>query len=133
MLDSSGDSCGKGAEGFSYAFTGSKWVWTKKPTPGAQNVISEPSKEELEESDSDDTKKTDVMGDLEEYQFSEEEKEEATKNDKLLGYILIVVAIVGGISYTLYINRESILEKIKRKRGANDKDWEKLRRKSKRE
>lgn len=127
IIDSSGTSCGKGNEGESYAYNGSKWEWTSNPTPGSRNIIAASKKSN---DDKNNKEKTEVMGDISEFQFQEEEKEIATKNDQLLGYILIVVAIIGGISYTLYINREYILEKFFKKRRRNNKDWEKLRRKS---
>ena len=99
---------GKGPEGASFALVGGSWSWTAKPTPGRANIIEAVNldKKTGEKSGSE------VLGLVDESQLPTQEditKSQAAKNnDQLMGYGLIALAIIGGISYTLYINKEKL-------------------------
>jgi hypothetical protein len=104
---------GKGIEGMSFAKNGKAWSWTKVPTPGRANVIDKPTEAELS-GDKKDEKNGEVLALVDENQLPGEDALEETiavrKNDQLFGYGLILLAILGGISYTLYINKEWLRE-----------------------
>lgn len=114
---------GKGPEGASFAFDGAGWSWTSRPTPGAVNIIEkinpESSKEEKE-----------VLALVDENSLPKQPEGNISQternNDRLLGYSLIVLAIVGAISYTLYIKKEKLREYYHRFREKNDRPWSKI-------
>lgn len=130
IIDSSPDDCGKAPEGASFAFDGKKWAWTSQPTPGKPNVIKTIGKDD--DSLEDDRE---VLSLIDEKDFSDNQKplDSETKisnNDDRLGYVLITLAIISGISYTLYSNKEKVIEFAKncfRKR--DNSPWERIRKK----
>lgn len=105
---STSSNSGKGPEGASFALNGTKWAWTAKPTPGRANIIETPS----EGTTNKEGKNKEVLGLVDESQLPTEaevsKSQTAKKNDQLMGYGLIVLAILGGISYTLSINKEKL-------------------------
>jgi hypothetical protein len=128
VIDASTKS-GKGSEGNSFAYDGSNWSWTSQPTPGRANVIIKPEGKE-----SSNKKDQAVLALVDESKFSPQEtgnvSQTESKNDQLLGYTLIVLAILGAISYTLYINKEKlrgIYHKIRRgNRSTGSEIWQKI-------
>lgn len=129
------ENSGKGPEGMSFAYDGSKWSWTKHPTPGRANIIEKPSDEEMSGKKSSKNE-GEVLALVDESQLPGElessEAVAAKKNDRLMGYGLIALAIIGGISYTLHINKEWIVEHLNKIR---DRDhitgreiWSKIKR-----
>jgi hypothetical protein len=128
QINASPDDCGKAKEGASYAFDGKNWQWTEKPTPGKANIIKK-----VPENDDKENKDGEVLSLIDESDLPSDEEvarieAERSKNDRILGYALIVLAIVGGISYTLYTYKEKLLEKYKNKfRGTDYKLREKIR------
>ena len=101
---------GKGPEGASFALVGDKWSWTAKPTPGRANIIEAVSSDKK----TGDKSGGEVLGLVDENQLPTQEdiieSQAAKNNDQLMGYGLIALAIIGGISYTLYINKEKLRE-----------------------
>jgi hypothetical protein len=101
------DVSGKGPEGASFAFSGTGWAWTTQPTPGSANVIKSPVAGGDKKKESGE-----VLSLVDENELPTEaeitKSRVAKQNDQLLGYGLIVLAILGGISYTLYVNKEKI-------------------------
>jgi len=107
------DDCGKAPEGASYAFDGKSWQWTSTPTPGAKNVFKPVGKV------NSDDKEKEVLSLIDETNLPTEEEikiqEIKNRNDRILGHILIILAILGGIFYTLYTNKEKAIEIIQNK------------------
>lgn len=147
LLDDSGASYGGAKEGYSYAYDGNLWVWTKTPTPGAQNLITTDedaaaAKKSVTNKKTSKARKTaaakkakvpkatkaSVLG-----ASSEDEdafgdgKEPLSASDRLLGYILIGVALFGGLGYTLYVNREKVREVFIEEFTGYKKTWGKIR------
>lgn len=118
---------GKGPEGASFAFDGSGWSWTTKPTPGGANVIERPK-----ETGDGNGQAVLALVDEKNLPVAPEGNISQTQknNDRLLGYALIILAISGAISYTLYINKERLREfyyKIRKRDGlAGSKIWQKI-------
>jgi hypothetical protein len=130
VIDSSPDDCGKAPEGLSYALSDSGWVWTKTPTPGKANIINPPAPEEIDGQDSEgevlSMTDTNVLPDQ-----GNEEDDHKTRNDKIFGIVLLIVAIIGTISYTLYTNKEKLVELYNKTRDRNDSLGAKIRKKIK--
>ncbi|MDD3480961.1 MAG: lamin tail domain-containing protein [Patescibacteria group bacterium] len=124
-INASPDDCGKAPEGASYAYNGKSWVFTGTPTPGRKNII-EAVKEDSKESG-------EVLSMIDDSELPTEEEalvaaEERAKNDQVLGYSLIILATLGGIAYTLYENKEKVIEVTNNKfRGSYDRFRERLR------
>lgn len=130
VIDSSPDDCGKAPEGMSYVLSDSGWVWTKTPTPGKANIITLPSSDEVADQDSEG----EVLSITDTNIISDQDKEvvdHKTKNDKIFGMVLLVVAIIGTISYTLYTNKEKLVELYHKTRDRNDSLGSKIRKKIK--
>lgn len=131
IINSSLDDSGKAPEDKSYAFDGKDWSWTESPTPGKPNVIKLPVENEVMGSkiqkSSQDVPNKDIQegGLVESNSF-------VNKNDRIFGVILLVVAISGAIFYTLYINKEKLIDFYHKKLKPNDKFrkgfWEKIKR-----
>lgn len=117
-------------EKLSYAYHEGQWFWSSTPTPGAANVITEPPAKGAKTSKSSkkkagskkapkstkkakntakkDSKKKDgqVLG-------ASTDSEDDTKgpiNDKIMGYILVVLSAILLIGYVGYINKEFLYE-----------------------
>jgi hypothetical protein len=101
---------GRGPEGASFALAGNGWSWTAKPTPGRANIIEAVSSDKK----TGDKSGGEVLGLVDENQLPTQEdiieSQVAKNNDQLMGYGLIALAIIGGISYTLYTYKEKIHE-----------------------
>lgn len=130
VIDSSTDDCGKAPEGASYALSKEGWVWTKTPTPGKANIINV-----VNDDEDDDETDSEVLSMIDESSFDNDssyENSAESKNDKMFGIVLIVVAIIGAISYTLYANKEKVFEIYNKFRKRNDSIGDKIRKKLKR-
>jgi hypothetical protein len=126
VIDSSPDDCGKAIEGMSYALGSKGWSWTKTPTPGKANIITEPTEEELKGKDSAEDK----LMMIDEADFKDKEikgSQSLNSDDKFFGIVLVVVAISGTIFYTLYTNKEKIRELYHKKRSRNNSLGAKIR------
>lgn len=130
VIDASPDDCGKAVEGMSYALSDKGWVWTKTPTPGKSNIITTPDAEELEGSKSNGKE----IKIIDEADFTDKEvrgSQGYSPNDRIFGLALITVAIIGTIFYTLYVNKEKIVELYHKSRDRNNSLGSKIRRKIK--
>jgi hypothetical protein len=135
ILDDTGESYGKTKAGYSYAFDGEKWQWSKTPTPGALNIITF----EQESTASQKTKSTtaakpkaikgkapkaEVLGDASGNEdLYSQRGTELSESDRILGYILIGVALLAGLAYTIFVNREKLGEVFKQERKGYHKAW----------
>lgn len=135
ILDDTGESYGTTKAGFSYAYDGEKWQWSKTPTPGALNIITL----EQENIASLKAKKTtaikpkaikgkapkvEVLGETaEDSNLFSQNGAELSASDRILGYILIGVALLAGLAYTIFINREKLGEVFKQERKGYYKAW----------
>jgi len=131
-IDGSPDDCGKAPEGMSYALSDKGWVWTKTPTPGKPNIIDAPTGEEIGVKGS--SKEVISMDSLDSYSDPKEETPLSLANsstEKYLGFGLLAMAILGAISYTLYNNKERIIEIYHKFRSRNDRPGEAIRQKIK--
>lgn len=144
MLDSSGIS-GSGSAGSSYAFDGEKWQWTKSPTPGSQNIITPETLAEKLASLKSRKKTTKSNGPIKSKKGQAEKaavkgavdapsddsifndsKKLPSSSDTILGIILIALAILGGIAYTLYVNKEKLIAVFNQEREGYEKNWSQL-------
>jgi len=121
-------------ENISYAYHEGQWYWTSSPTPEADNVITEPPAKtakkaastkkksvakppkSTKKSASNSKKKssgsgTDVLG----ARTGDESATKAKINDKMMGYILVVLAGALLMGYLVYINKDFILENTLKK------------------
>lgn len=136
----------KSEKGYSYASNGEKWYWTSRPTPGKKNIIDlledeavTSKKVEYKDGESVSSKKgvlptAEVLGaestNEDDAVFGKREK--GAISDRLLGYILIGVALLGGLAYTVFINRKKLSEVFNDERKGYYKAWRKMRQKIKR-
>lgn len=144
FADDSGADYGKAKEGLAYAFDGDKWVWTTTPTPGAQNLITEDlsnpgskkavtskKKSKARASTAKKAKapkaKSNILGASSEGDVFGEGEEPLSDSDRLLGYILIGVALFGGLGYTVFVNRNKLREVFVEQFGGYKKAWSKIR------
>lgn len=151
LTDDSGSAYNDTKEGFSYAYDGSIWVWTTTPTPGSQNQITAEEETLLEKLSGTKAKaksskakkstsskkakapKANVLGETDENEDLFDEKPSSlSDSDRMLGQLLIAVALFGGIAYTIYVNREKLLETFKSEREGyskiREKVWNRLKR-----
>ncbi len=145
IFDDSGTSFGASKKGYSYAFNGEKWQWTKTPTPAAKNIITYESitdtlgavmsQKKTEASDIKiKTKKgtvpsAEVMGSQNEPKISnifDKPFNNTSPSDKMLGIIFIGVAIFSAFAYTLYVNKEKIFATFNIEREGYEKYWRNL-------
>lgn len=148
LLDDSGASYGNAKEGYSYAYDGEQWVWTKTPTAGAQNLITtdeDTAKKAVTNKKTSKARKTaaakkakapkaakaNILGAQAEGDdvFDEDGELRSSPQDRLLGYILIGVALFGGFFYTVYVNRGKLREVFIEEFGGYRKTWSKIREK----
>jgi hypothetical protein len=141
ILDDSGESYGTTKQGLSYAFDGERWQWSKSPTPGSQNIISIDNEEggdkktkkaavKKPKATKGKAPKAEVLGKTSEGEdVFGSDGSNISENDRLLGYILIGVAILGGLLYTIFVNREKLLHVFKHERKKYHKSWLRLRQK----
>lgn len=146
LIDGSGSSYGTTKEGYSYAFDGSSWQWTKSATPGTQNIItiesaSAPSsttkssatstaKSSKSATAKKSTPKAEVLGasaDNPSQSIFSRQKQPGSENDRLLGIALIILAILGAIGYTGYVNKGKLLEVFTKERTRYAKSWQNFR------
>jgi hypothetical protein len=146
-IDSTGLS-GAAKTGFSYAFDGEKWQWSKTSTPGDKNIITlgaeigenkslKSRKKASKKSNSakalkGKAEKAEVKGasseNLDDSIFNN--KPQGTKSsDGILGIILIALAILGGIAYTLYVNKEKLRAVYNQERPRYQENWNRFRKK----
>lgn len=138
-IDNSGNS-GPARPGQAYAFDGMLWRWTAAPTPGAENIFSgekatastvtskRVTKKSLGSASSRKKKGSadkEVLG--AQNSFSDDSvfadhKKGPRDSDRYLGAALIVLAILGGIAYTLYINKEKLVAIYNQERKGNQKN-----------
>jgi len=139
IVATSGENCGKSAEGISYAFDGEKWQWTKNPTPGSQNIIEIPPESTKQKATKKTTTtkkakapKAQVKGSTQKSEdiFAQREAN-VSANDKKIGIILIVMALVFGLAYTVYNNWSKIRELYIKKRKEYHQLCQKIRQRSK--
>lgn len=138
IIDDSGESYGKAIKGGSYAFDGSAWRWTAKPTPNARNLISaggaatvtSKKRSTLNTSEGSAAKKgavpkAEVLGTSEKGGISDVfgNKSKGAGNDQLFGYILIALAVFGGAFYTIFVNKEKLRETFIKERERYYKAW----------
>lgn len=152
LLDDT-DSYDSAKEGVSFAHDGEKWNWSETPTPGSENIITQTPEKEAEAKSVKTAKAktpklttskvkkpaakkstSGVLGATSEADdlFAERPKREVSQKDRILGYILIVVALVGGLLYTLSVNKEKLLEVFHKERIGYEKSWRKIGEKFKR-
>lgn len=144
LLDDSGASYGDAKEGLSYAYDGEGWVWTKTPTPGAQNLITADESSQAKKSVTNKKTskarksaaakkakapkaKSNVLGASSEDDVFGEGEEPLSDSDRILGYILIGVALFGGLGYTVFVNRGKLREVFVEQFGGYKKTWGKIR------
>lgn len=135
VIDSTGDEYGKAEAGYSYAFDGAGWRWTKSPTPLGDNIISGEDKDEDKEASNTSKKSTKskkskkstkgtnkdnegVKGSsangaaIREEDFIEKSNK-SFLNDRSFGISLIILGGLLGFNYIIF--REKIYEKIEQK------------------
>ncbi len=117
IVASSGSNYGTAKEGASWSYDGAAWQWTKVPTPGAVNIIEVPVAATKAKTTKSKTvkkaaiPKASVKGSSAEADDLFEAREQrVNENDKKIGMILIVLALVGGLAYTVYTNWSQIRE-----------------------
>jgi hypothetical protein len=148
IIDDTGESFGKAPIGFSYAYSGEKWHWSKTPTPGAKNVITlDPVGETITSKKRAATNagtttskkgtlpKVEVLGAQEsggDNSIFQRASDAFSQNDQLLGYILIGVALLSAVIYTIFVNKEKLVEVFKLERKGYYKSWRRLRKKMQR-
>jgi hypothetical protein len=133
IINDSGESFGKAIKGSSYAFDGNAWKWTGKPTPGSINIISSAatsvsinSKKRAgantkgAEAPKKGTVPTaEVLGSQDQAGSDDIFKNGSSENkdnDRIFGYALIVLAVLGGVSYTIFVNKEKLIEVFRQER-----------------
>lgn len=138
IVASSGPNYGTAKEGLAWAFNGANWQWTKVPTPGAANIIEVPAVAVKTKTVKSKTVKkatlpkasvkgsTTATDDL-----FEAREQRVNENDKKIGMILIVLALVGGLVYTVYTNWSQIREVYLAKRKKYHQIRQKIRQKTK--
>jgi hypothetical protein len=138
IIDDTGEGYSQAPIGFSYAFDGTKWRWSKTPTPGAKNVIildpvgeTTTSKKRASSTTGTTVSKKGTLPQVEVLGAKDSRDNGIfavrsnlfTSNDRLLGYILIGVAIFGGLIYTIFVNKEKLVEVFKLERKGYYKSW----------
>lgn len=131
VINASPDDCGKAPEGMSYALGEKGWSWTKTPTPGKPNVITAPSESEVL-GKSTEKESIEVIDDSEFEKENIERQNYLNNNDRIFGTLLLIVAIIGTISYTLYANKENLIEFYYKFRKRDNRTGEEIRQKIKR-
>lgn len=139
ILDDTGESYGKTKSGQSYAYDGEKWFWSSTPTPGAENIITLESEGAAKKKTKKTTAKkpkakkgkapkVSVLGDTDEgSDIFGSGNEALSDGDRLLGYILIGVALLLALSYTIYVNKDKLRAAYKRERKRYKASWKDLR------
>jgi len=138
VIDDTGPSFGRAKKGYSYASDGEKWYWTETPTPGTKNIINLPqpaisSTKKTPYPTSPTTSKKGTLPKTEVRGASQsndnifgERGETISDKERFVGKIMILVAIFGGIFYTIYTNREKLIELYNEKRSGNSKSWQRV-------
>jgi hypothetical protein len=142
VFDETGN-LGPASSGVSFAFDGSSWKPTSKPTPGGANIMGTPekaitSKKRTTTSPTASTKgvmpTAEVLGSTDQAQKTNIFGNRASGNpaDRLIGSILIALAILGAVAYTIFVNREKLSEAFINERTKYDRAWDRVREKLKR-
>jgi hypothetical protein len=143
IFDDTGESFGKATKGSSFAINGSKWLWTHTPTPGAQNKIASAGSlsvidskkrvtlvsEAAPQSQKGTVPSAQVLGATNANSTSDifsNTGKNVTARDRLFGLILIGVALVGGLVYTGYVNRERLIEVFNKERAGYHRTWQEV-------
>jgi hypothetical protein len=142
VFDDTGESYGSATKGAAYAFDGKTWRWTATPTPGAANrvnasteallIVSKKKAVASTASASASTRGTlptaEVLGATSQSQSGlfNSGKGNLTDRDRLFGIILIGVALGGGLVYTIYVNREKLVNVYNKERTGYSETWEKV-------
>lgn len=151
VFDDSGENYGVAKKGYSYAFDGERWRWTKNPTPAAKNIIIPVSDAEESETilskkrtSAKNTTATSKKGKAPAAEVAGAQNEgdensiftnkSSTQNpsDRILGIIFIGVAIFLAFSYTLYANKEKLIALYNKKHEGNEISWREIREKMRR-
>ncbi len=107
-------------ENIAYAYSDGQWFWTSTPTPGVPNIITEPTPKAAKKPKSTkaaskkaakSTSKTQgnsgqVLGDSTGPSGSDSKK----ISDKVLGYILVILACLAPLGYLVYLKKDWILK-----------------------
>lgn len=140
VFDDSGN-YSKAPSGSSFAFDGQKWTFTANPTPGAKNqilaegVATVTSKKRSYENG---VAKTAVKGtppaaevlgstDVNNSIFGGQNNNKGSEKDRLLGYVLITIAVLGGLLYTGWVNKEKLRAVFNEERSGYAKAWQRFR------
>lgn len=138
IVAESGPAYGPAKEGMSWAFDGTAWQWTKVPTPGAANIIEVPiAATKAKTTKSKTVKKATIpkasvkSSRSEADDLFEAREQRVNENDKKIGMILIVLALAGGLAYTVYTNWSQIREVYLKERKRYHQIRQKIRQKTK--
>jgi hypothetical protein len=137
VFDETGN-LGSASAGVSFAFDGAAWKQTSKTTPGSPNVIGIPEKTVTSKKRTQGAAVSSTKGTVPSAEVLGADTGSQTKDifgnrvagspaDRLIGTMLIALAILGAVAYTIFVNREKLSETFIKERTKYNRVWEKLR------